>query len=145
MSFNQIKGQVHSCPFTRKGLTTMLMRTAKSTDDRMNRGLRLFQSDLVCPISPGCFVVASEPDDKVYYIVRSDTGCTCRDASERQMICKHQWAAFISAAMTIWRMADATSRAEIESLLALHTSPMPPGIRRTIELEAAHARERIAA
>jgi hypothetical protein len=56
----------------------MLVRTAKATDDRMERGLRIFQADLVRAISPGCFVVASESDDKVYYIVRSDTGCTCR-------------------------------------------------------------------
>jgi hypothetical protein len=121
------------------------MRTAKATDDRMERGLRIFQSALVRPISPGCFVVASETDDMVYYIVRHDTGCTCRDASERQMICKHQWSAFISAAMTIWRMADATSRDEIESLLSLHTLSMPAGIERTIQMEAERAIERLAA
>ena len=80
-------------------------------------------------ISAGCFVVASERDERVYYIVRSDTGCTCHDSSERQMICKHQWCAFISAAITIWRMADATSRAEVESLLSLHALPMPIGIK----------------
>ena len=121
----------------------MLMRTAKSTDDRMTRGLRLFQSGLVRAISAGCFVVASENDEKVYYIVRSDTGCTCPDASARQMICKHQWGSFISAAMTIWRMADVTSKAEVESLLSFHTLPMPMGINRTILLEAQRAFERL--
>ena len=121
----------------------MLMRPAKSTDDRMTRGLRLFQAGLVRAISAGCFVVASESDDKVYYIVRTDTGCTCPDASERQMICKHQWCAFISAAMTIWRIADATSPQEVESLLSFHTLPMPIGINRTILLEAQRAFERL--
>jgi hypothetical protein len=109
----------------------------------MERGLRLFQSGLVRAISAGCFVVASETDDKVYYIVRHETGCTCPDSSERQMICKHQWCAFISAAMTIWRMADASSKAEVESLLGLHTLPMPVGIYRTILLEANRAFERL--
>jgi hypothetical protein len=123
----------------------MLIRTAKATDDRMERGLRIFQSGLVRPISPGCFVVASESDDKVYYIVRADTGCTCRDASDRHMLCKHTWAAFISAAMTIWRMADATSKQEIDSLLSFHTIPMPAGINRTIQLEAQRAVERLQA
>jgi hypothetical protein len=123
----------------------MLMRTAKATDDRMERGMRIFQSGLVRPVSPGCFVVASETDNSVYYIVRSDTGCTCRDASDRHMLCKHTWAAFISAAMTIWRIADATSQAEIESLLSLHTLPMPAGINRTIQLEAQRAFERLQA
>jgi hypothetical protein len=69
----------------------MLIRTAKATDDRMERGLRIFQSGLVRPVSAGCFVVASETDNSVYYIVRSDTGCTCRDASDRNMLCKHVW------------------------------------------------------
>jgi hypothetical protein len=121
----------------------MLMRTAKATDDRMERGMLIFQSGLVRPISPGWFVVASESDDKVYYIVRSDTGCACRDASDRNMLCKHTWAAFISAAMTIWRMADATSKKEIDALLGFHTLPMPAGINRTIQLEAQRAVERL--
>jgi hypothetical protein len=123
----------------------MLMRTSKSTDDSMTRGLRLFQLKLVRPISPGCFVVASENDEKVYYIVRHDTGCTCPDSAQRNFICKHAWAAFISAAMTIWRMSDATSKQEIDSLLALHTVPMPAGINRTILLEAQRAFERLRA
>jgi hypothetical protein len=111
----------------------------------MERGLRIFSAGLVRPISPGCFVVPSETDERVYYIVRADTGCTCPDASGRNMICKHTWAAFISAAMTIWRMYDATSRQEVESLLSFHTKPMPPGINRTIAMEARRALERIAA
>jgi hypothetical protein len=61
------------------------------------------------------------------------------------MLCKHLWACYISAAMTIWRMADATSREEIDSLIALHMSPLPPGIKRTIELEAQRALERLQA
>jgi hypothetical protein len=123
----------------------MLIRTAKATDDRMERGMRIFQSGLVRPISPGCFVVASESDDKVYYIVRADTGCTCRDASDRHMLCKHVWACFISAAMTIWGIQDAVSKAEIDALLALRTSPMPAGIGLTIRLEAQRAFERLRA
>jgi hypothetical protein len=123
----------------------MLRLTAKSTDDRMTRGLRLFQAGLVRQISAGCFVVASERDDRVYYIVRHDTGCTCPDSTDRHMLCKHTWAAFISAAMTIWRMADATSEAEVKSLLSLRTIPMPPGINRTIQLEAQRAFERLQA
>jgi hypothetical protein len=128
-----------------KLLHSGLVRTAKATDDRMGLGMRVFQSGLVRPISPGCFVVASETDNKVYYIVRSDTGCTCRDASDRHMLCKHVWAAHISAAMTIWRMQDASSAQEVESLLSLHIQPMPAGINRTIQLEAQRARERLQA
>jgi hypothetical protein len=123
----------------------MLMRTAKATDDRMERGMRIFQSGLVRPISPGCFVVASETNESLYYIVRSDTGCTCRDATDRQMLCKHTWACYISAAMTIWRMQDASSAQEIESLLSFHTLPMPVGINRTIQLEAQRTVERLQA
>jgi hypothetical protein len=130
---------------SRKGQTTMLMRTAKVTDDRMARGLRIFQSGLVRPVSAGLFVVASETDDKVYYIVRHDTGCTCRDATDRHMLCKHIWAAFISAAMTIWRMQDASSAQEIESLLSFHILPMPAGINRTIQFEAQRAVKRLEA
>jgi hypothetical protein len=144
MSFNKRRAAL-APPASLERAITMLRLTAKSTDDRMARGLRLFQAGLVRAIAPGCFVVASESDDKVYYIVRSDTGCTCPDSIGRLMICKHQWAAFISAAMTIWRMADATSHQEVESLLSFHTLPMPAGINRTIELEAARALERIAA
>jgi hypothetical protein len=123
----------------------MLIKTARSTEDRMERGLRIFSAGLVRAIGSGVFIVASESDDKVYYIVRSDTGCTCPDAAGRNMICKHTWAAHISAAMTIWRMLDATSRQEVESLLSFHTLPMPPGINRTIAMEARRALERIAA
>ena len=61
------------------------------------------------------------------------------------MICKHQWASFISAAMTIWRMADTTSRQDVESLLNFHTLPMPIGINRTILLEAQRAYKRLQA
>jgi hypothetical protein len=88
-------------------------------------------------------VVASESDERVYYIVRADLGCTCPDAVDRNMICKHTWAAFISAAMTIWRMRDATSREEVESLLSLHNLPMPAGIERTVLAEAERATERL--
>jgi hypothetical protein len=123
----------------------MLRPTAKSTDGRMMRGLRLFQAGLARPISPGCFVVASETDVSVYYIVRQNTGCTCRDASDRNMICKHAWATHISAAMTIWRMQDASSAQEAESLLSLHTVPMPAGINRTIQLEPQRVVERLRA
>jgi hypothetical protein len=126
-------------------MTTMLITTAKSTDDRMERGARVFQSGLVRPVSAGVFVVASETDDKTYYIVRSDTGCTCRDATDRQMLCKHTWACYISAAMTIWRMQDASSAQEIESLLSFHSMPLPAGINRTILLEAQRAVERLQA
>jgi hypothetical protein len=126
-------------------MTTMLITTAKATDDRMERGARVFQSGLVRPVSAGVFVVASETDDKTYYIVRADTGCTCRDATDRQMLCKHTWACYISAAMTIWRMADATSSDEVKSLLNLHTLPMPAGINRTILLEAQRAVARLRA
>jgi hypothetical protein len=126
-------------------MTTMLITTAKATDDRMERGARVFQSGFVRPISAGVFVVASETDDKTYYIVRADTGCTCRDATDRQMLCKHTWACYISAAMTIWRMADATSKAEVESLLSFHSLALPAGINRTIQLEAQRAIERLEA
>jgi hypothetical protein len=51
------------------------------------------------------------------------------------------WAAFISAVMTIWRMQDASSAQEIESLLSFHSLPLPAGINRTIQLEAQRAFE----
>jgi hypothetical protein len=123
----------------------MLRLTEKSTDDRMTRGLRLFQAGLVRQISAAMFVVASESDEKVFYIVRVDTGCTCPDSTDRHMLCKHTWAAHISAAMTIWRMQDASSAHEVESLLSLHILPMPAGINRTIQLEAQRAFERLQA
>jgi hypothetical protein len=47
--------------------------------------------------------------------------------------------------MTIWRMADATSHQEVESLLSFHTLPMPAGINRTIQIEAQRAVERLEA
>jgi hypothetical protein len=47
--------------------------------------------------------------------------------------------------MTIWRMQDATSKQEIDSLLSLHTLLMPTGINRTIQLEAQRAFERLQA
>jgi hypothetical protein len=60
------------------------------------------------------------------------------------MLCKHTWACYISAAMTIWRMQDATSREEIEALLSFVTLSMPSGIERTIRLEAERVLSRIA-
>jgi hypothetical protein len=84
--------------------------------------MRVSQSDLVRLVTAGCFVMASERDDKTYYIVYADTGCTCPDSIGRLMICKHQWACFISAAMTIWRMADATSRQGLKASYAFTQS-----------------------
>jgi len=69
----------------------MVTLTPRSTGERIERGLRIFDAGLVRQVSEGCFVVKSESSE-VYYIVRQDTGCTCPDAIERKMICKHVWA-----------------------------------------------------
>jgi hypothetical protein len=122
----------------------MLRLTPKSTDTRIERGLRIHSAGLVRQISNGCFVVKSESSD-AYYIVRSDTGCNCPDAMQRNFICKHQWAAYASAAMTIWRIQLADTRAEIEQLSEMVLAPLPAGIRRTILTECDHAAERLPA
>jgi len=57
----------------------------------------------------------------------------------------HAWACFIGAILTIWRIQEATSRQEIESLASLDFKGAPIGIIRTIYLECEKAFERIAA
>ena len=120
-----------------------LTKTAHVTESRMERAVRIFDAGLVRKISAGTFVVKSESSN-VHYIVNAH-GCTCPDSLERQMICKHAWACFVSAILTIWRIQAATSRHEIESLASLNFNGAPIGIIRTIYLECEKAFERIEA
>ena len=120
-----------------------LTKTAHVTENRMERAVRIFDAGLVRKISAGTFVVKSESSN-VHYIVNTH-GCTCPDSLERQMICKHAWACFVGAILTIWRIQAATSRSEIESLASFKFSGAPIGIVRTIYLECEKAFERIEA
>jgi hypothetical protein len=120
-----------------------LAKTAQVTENRMERALRIYKDGLVRTFDAGTFVVKSEASN-AYYIVNSH-GCTCRDSVERQMICKHTWACFVGAVLTIWRIRDATDRREIESLASLNFSGAPLGITRTLYLECEKAYERIEA
>ena len=63
-----------------------LAKTARVTENRMERALRIYNGGLVRTMGAGTFVVKSEAGN-AYYIVNSH-GCTCRDSVERQMICK---------------------------------------------------------
>ncbi|MGA9770308.1 MAG: hypothetical protein WBV94_14815 [Blastocatellia bacterium] len=120
-----------------------LTNTARVTENRMERALKIYNGGLVRTVSAGTYVVKSESSN-AYYIVNSH-GCTCRDSVERQIICKHAWACFVGAVLTIWRIRDATSRHEIESLASLNFSGAPLGIARTLYLECEKAYERIEA
>ena len=120
-----------------------LAKTARVTDNRMERAIRIYNDGLVRTFSMGTFVVKSESSN-LYYIVNAH-GCTCPDSLERQMICKHAWACFVSAILTIWRIRDATDRSEIESLASLSFSGAPIGIVRTLYMECEKAYERLSA
>jgi len=120
-----------------------LTKTAQITESRMERAIRIFDAGLVREISAGTFVVKSESSN-LYYIVNPH-GCTCPDSLERQIICKHAWACFVGAILTIWRIQAATSRNEIESLASLNFNGAPIGIIRTIYLECEKAFERLSA
>src|ERR1044072_9401173 len=110
-----------------------LTKTAHVTESRMERGVRILDAGLVRKISAGTFVVKSESSN-LHYIVNAH-GCTCRDSLERQMICKHAWACFVGAILTIWRIQEATTRHEIEWLASLKFSGAPIGIIRTLHME----------
>jgi hypothetical protein len=120
-----------------------LTKTTQITESRMERAIRIFDAGLVREISAGMFVVKSESSN-LYYIV-NPRGCTCPDSLERQMICKHAWACFVGAILTIWRIQEATTRHEIESLASLNFNGAPIGIIRTIYLECEKAFERLSA
>jgi hypothetical protein len=124
-------------------MKTALVLSARATANRIERGLRLYEANLVRSVGNDSYVVASESSN-LYYIV-SPRGCTCPDARERQMLCKHVWACHIGAILTIWRIQEATSRSEIESLAALRFNGAPIGIIRTIYSECEKAFERLSA
>jgi hypothetical protein len=117
-----------------------MIRSARVTTDRIERAMRIYESNLVRSIGKGTFVVASESSDKVYYIVNQH-GCTCPDSLQRQMLCKHIWACHIGAALTIWRIQMASSKQEIEQIAATYQTTAPAGVLRTIQLEASKAIE----
>ena len=121
---------------------TNLIPSAQATANRLERGLRIYESNLVRYIGKSTFIVASETNHKAFYIVNLN-GCTCPDSIERKMLCKHLWAAHIGAVLTIWRLQLATSKQEIEQIAATFQSIAPAGIYRTIELERRLAIERL--
>ena len=119
-----------------------LVRSSQVTANRLERGLRIYESNLVSYIGKSTYVVASETNHKAFYIVNLQ-GCTCPDALERKMLCKHTWACFISAVLTIWRIQLATTKDEIEQIAESYQTTAPAGIQRTIELESKLAIERL--
>jgi hypothetical protein len=60
------------------------------------------------------------------------------------MLCKHTWACFMGAVLTIWRLQLATSKSEAREIEAAFNSTVPHGIRRTIILERDLAIARLA-
>jgi hypothetical protein len=110
-----------------------LILSARVTADRIERAMRVYESNLVRSVGNDTFIVRSESGDS-YYIVNS-TGCTCPDSMTRHMLCKHTWACFVGAILTIWRIQLATSRSEAEQIAASFHSDVPEGIKRTIRLE----------
>lgn len=121
-----------------------LILSARVTSDRIERAMRIYESNLVRSIGKGSFVVASESSDKVYYIV-NEHGCTCPDSIQRQMLCKHTWACFVGAILTIWRIHLASDQAEVEQVADSYLAKphTPAGILRTIQLEQRQAIERL--
>jgi hypothetical protein len=119
-----------------------MIRTAKVTEDRIERATRIYETNLIRSMGKGTYVVRSESSN-AYYIVNSH-GCTCPDSIERKMICKHTWACFMGAVLTIWRIQLATSKSEAREIEAAFDSTVPHGIRRTITLERDLAIARLA-
>ena len=110
-----------------------LILSAKVMADRIERAIRVYEANLVRDVGNDTFIVKSESSD-AYYIVGS-RGCTCPDFFERKMLCKHTWACFVGAILTIWRIQLAASRSEAEQIAASFHSEVPEGIKRTIRLE----------
>lgn len=59
------------------------------------------------------------------------------------MLCKHIWACYIGAALTIWRIQLADSQKEVEQIAGSYQTHAPAGIQRTIQLERGLAIERL--
>lgn len=110
-----------------------LALTSGVTADRIERGMRVYESNLVRHIGGGTYAVRSEAGN-AYYIVNS-TGCTCPDSMTRRMICKHTWACFVGAILTIWRIQLARDAGEALQIAASYNAAGPIGITRTIQLE----------
>jgi hypothetical protein len=123
-------------------MNNSLILSAKVTADRIERAMRIYESNLVRSVGNGTYVVKSESSD-AYYIVDS-RGCTCPDSLERKMLCKHTWAYYVGAILTIWRIQLATNRSEAEQIAASYSATGPHGIRRTILLERDSAVSRLA-
>jgi hypothetical protein len=121
---------------------TGIILSARVTSDRIERAVRIYESNLVRSMGKGTYVVRSESSE-AYYIVNS-TGCNCPDSIERKMLCKHTWACFMGAVLTIWRLQLATSKSEVEEIAAAFQTIAPQGIRRTITLERDLAIARLA-
>jgi hypothetical protein len=119
-----------------------MILSAKVTADRIERAMRIYESNLVRTVGNGTFIVRSESSN-AYYIVNS-LGCTCPDSIERKMLCKHTWACFMGAVLTIWRIQLATTEREAREIEASFNSTVPQGIRRTITLECDLAIARLA-
>jgi hypothetical protein len=95
--------------------------------------MRVYESNLVRSVVNGTYVVRSESGDS-YYIVNSH-GCTCPDSMTRHMLCKHTWACYVGAILTVWRIQMADTAAEAEQIAASFQGEAPPGIKQTIRLE----------
>jgi hypothetical protein len=114
-------------------MNNSLILSAKLTADRIERAMQIYEANLVRSVGNGTHIVKSESGD-AYYIVNS-VGCTCPDSMHRHMICKHLWACYVGAILTIWRIQLATSRSEAEQIAASYSATGPIGITRTIQLE----------
>jgi hypothetical protein len=110
-----------------------LVLSAKVTANRIERAMRIYESNLVRNVGNGTYVVKSESSD-AYYIVDS-RGCICPDSLERKMLCKHVWACYVGAILTIWRIQLANTATEAEQIAASYSAAGTHGIRRTIQLE----------
>ena len=114
-------------------MNNSLILSAKVIADRIERAMQIYEANLVRSVGNGTHIVKSESGDG-YYIVNS-VGCTCPDSMHRHMICKHLWACYVGAILTIWRIQLATSRSEAEQIAASYSATGPIGITRTIQLE----------
>jgi hypothetical protein len=114
-------------------MNNTLILSAKVTADRIERAMQIYETNLVRSVGNDTHIVKSESGD-AYYIVNS-LGCTCPDSMHRHMICKHLWACYVGAILTIWRIQLATSRSEAKQIAASFQGEAPEGIKRTIRLE----------
>jgi hypothetical protein len=118
------------------------MTTLPQSNDRIERGLRLVSS--VTQINQSNRTVRSEGSPETSYTVTL-AGCTCPD-SKKGHICKHQFAVFFTASITIHRLRQTPSIEAADSLLEsfyLAADEIPAGISMTVRLEHERAAARL--